>query len=254
MRKKALIGCEYSGIVRDAFIRAGHDAISCDLLPTERPGPHIQGDIRKVLGGGQYDMLIVFPPCTFICSSGLHWNKRRPERAVQTEEALQFVADLMNAPVPLKSLENPIGCISTRIVKMEHEVIPGYSGPTAEGTKYRVLPVSTKSGLAPSQIIQPWQFGHAESKATCLWLQGLPILQSTKIADFENYRCRCGNVFPESLGKYGCCDGPAKPLWNNQTASGQNKIGPSADRWKERSKTYEGIAEAMASQWGKYLL
>lgn len=193
---KVLIACEFSGTVRDAFIRAGHDAMSCDLLPTESPGPHYQGDVRDIISSG-WDLMVAHPPCTYLCSSGLHWNKRRPERERETEIALEFVRLLMGAPIPRIAIENPIGCISSRIRK-------------------------------PVQIIQPWQFGHPESKATCLWLKGLPALKPT-------------NVLAT----------PATGRWNNQTMSGQNKISPSQARWKLRSKTYQGIADAMASQWGK---
>lgn len=169
--------------------------MSCDLLPTDVPGPHYQGDVRNVLGDG-WDIMIAHPPCTFLCSSGLHWNKRRPERAVETESALVFVRLLLDCDIPKIALENPIGCISSRIRK-------------------------------PDQTIQPWQFGHPESKATCLWLKGLPALTPT-------------NILPK----------PASGRWENQTASGQNKLPPSKDRWKIRSETYAGIAEAMAEQWG----
>ena len=193
---KVLVACEYSGTVRDAFIRLGHDAMSCDLLFTDAPGPHYQGDVRNILNDG-WDLMIAHPPCTYLCSSGLHWNKRRPERAAQTEQALQFVRFLLDANIPRIALENPIGCISTRIKK-------------------------------PDQTIHPWQHGDPESKATCLWLKGLPLLQPT-------------NVLPL----------PESGRWANQTASGQNKLGPSADRWKIRSQTYQGIANAMATQWGK---
>lgn len=192
---KVLIACEYSGTVRDAFIRLGHDAMSCDLLPTDAPGPHYQGDVREILNDG-WDLMIAHPPCTYLCSSGLHWNKRRPERAAQTEEALQFVQLLLDANIPKIALENPIGCISTRIRK-------------------------------PDQTIHPWQHGDPESKATCLWLKGLPLLEPS-------------NVLPL----------PESGRWANQTPSGQNKLGPSADRWKIRSQTYQGIANAMAQQWG----
>lgn len=192
---KVLVACEFSGAVRDAFIACGHDAMSCDLLPAEAPGPHYCGDVRDVLDQG-WDLMIAHPPCTYLAVSGLHWNKRRPERAAFTEQALEFVQLLLNAPVPMIALENPIGCISTRIRK-------------------------------PDQIIQPWQFGHDASKATCLWLKNLPLLQPT-------------DVLP----------GGSKARRANQTASGQNKLPPSADRWKLRSLTYPGIAEAMAAQWG----
>ena len=195
---RVLVACEYSGIVRDAFLARGHEAMSCDLLPTDVPGPHHQGDVGALIEETwfEWDLLIAHPPCTYLCGSGLHWNKRRPERAEKTEEALRFVELLMGAPIPRVALENPIGCISTRICK-------------------------------PTQIIQPWMFGHADSKATCLWLTGLPPLRPT-------------NILPK----------PASGRWENQTASGQNKLGPSPTRWKERSTTYAGIAAAMADQWG----
>jgi hypothetical protein len=143
--------------------------------------------------------MIAHPPCTYLCSSGLHWNKRRPERVQQTEKALEFVRLLMDARIPRIAIENPIGCISTRIRK-------------------------------PDQIIQPWQFGHDASKATGLWLKGLPLLAPTALV--------AGRVV----------DG--KRRWANQTDSGQNRLPPSADRWKLRSATYQGIANAMAAQWG----
>lgn len=192
---RVLIACEYSGTVRDAFLALGHDAMSCDLLPTESPGPHYQGDVFDVIDQG-WDLMVAHPPCTYLCSSGLHWNTRRPERAQQTEDALAFVLRLMAAPIPRWAIENPVGCLSTRIRK-------------------------------PDQIIQPWQFGHPESKTTCLCPQALAPLTPT-------------NVLPK----------PASGRWDNMTASGQNKLPPSADRWKIRSKTYKGIAEAIAAQWG----
>lgn len=184
---KVLVACEFSGVVRDAFIRRGHDAISCDLLPTEQPGPHYQGDVLNIIDDA-WDMMIAFPPCTYLCSSGLHWNTRRPERERETGKALAFVSQLMNAPIERISIENPIGCISTRIRK-------------------------------PDQIIQPWMFGHGETKATCLWLKNLPSLVPTDVVEGRD-------------GK----------VW---------RMPPSADRWKLRSKTYTGIADAMAEQWGK---
>lgn len=193
---RVLIACEFSGTVRDAFIANGHDATSCDLLASDTPGPHIQGDVRQVICGGGYDLLIAHPPCTYLCSSGLHWNTRRPERAALTEEALEFIRVLLDAPIQAIALENPIGCISSRIRK-------------------------------PDQIIHPWQFGHDAAKATCLWLKNLPPLVPT-------------DELP----------GGRAARRANQTASGQNKLGPSADRWKLRSLTYPGIAAAMARQWG----
>jgi hypothetical protein len=192
---RILVACEFSGTVRDAFRALGHDAVSCDLLPTEAPGPHIQGDVLDVLGDG-WDCLIAFPPCTYVCGSGLHWNKRVPGRAALTEAAIEFARKLLDAPIPRVALENPIGCLSTRIRK-------------------------------PDQIIQPWQFGDDASKATCLWLRGLSLLVPT-------------DELP----------GGRKARRANQTPSGQNKLGPSADRWKLRSITYPGIAAAMAAQWG----
>jgi hypothetical protein len=188
-----LVACEFSGIVRDAFIARGHDAISCDLLPSDSSGPHYQGDVRDLLSVCEFDLMIAHPPCTYLCSSGLHWNTKRPERAAQMEEALDFVRLLLDAPIPKIALENPIGCISSRIRK-------------------------------PDQIIQPWMFGHDASKATCLWLKGLPPLISTDVIIADRY--------------------------SNQTESGQNNLGPSKDRWKLRSLTYFGIAKAMAEQWG----
>lgn len=192
---KILVGCERSGIVRDAFLRLGHDACSCDLVPTEVPGPHIVDDILTVMHFG-WDMMVAFPDCTFVCGSGLHWNKRRPERQAKTDAAVEFFRKLLNAPIKRIALENPVGCLSTRIRK-------------------------------PDQIIQPWQFGDDASKATCLWLIGLPLLVPT-------------NVLP----------GGRKARRANQTPSGQNKLGPSPTRHIDRARTYPGPANAMAEQWG----
>ena len=194
---RVLVACEYSGTVRDAFRARGHDAMSCDLLPTDAPGPHYQGDVCDILGDG-WDLMIAHPPCTYLCSSGLHWNKRVPGRAQMTEDALDFVRLLLDAPILRIALENPIGCIGTRIRKAD-------------------------------QTIQPWQFGHDASKATCLWLKNLPLLTPTAIVE-----PRIAN---------------GKKRWANQTDSGQNRLPPSDDRWKIRSETYVGIAEAMANQW-----
>ena len=192
---RVLVACEFSGTVREAFAARGHDAWSCDVLPTEIPGQHFQGDVLSVLHDG-WDLMIAHPPCTYLASSGLHWNTKRPERAAMTEAAMRFVLELANCHIPRIAIENPIGCLSTRWRK-------------------------------PDQIIQPWQFGHDASKATCLWLKGLPCLQPT-------------NVLP----------GGKTARRANQTASGHNKLPPSADRWKQRSVTYRGIADAMADQWG----
>jgi hypothetical protein len=198
---KVLVACEYSGAVRDAFLKRGHDAISCDILPTDVEGPHYQGDVMDILYDG-WDLMIAHPPCTYLCSSGLHWNKNNPVRAELTEEALEFVRTLLKAPIPKIALENPVGVITTRIRK-------------------------------PTQYIHPYYFGHNESKKTGLWLKGLPLLMATK------------RVPPRVV------DGSRR--WDNQTDSGQNVLGPSEDRWKIRSKTYIGVAEAMADQWGSFI-
>jgi hypothetical protein len=199
MSMRVLVACEFSGVVRRAFRAKGHDAWSLDLLPCDGTSDyHIVGDVLDHLNDG-WDMMIAFPPCTYLCGSGIHWNKRRPERQKLTDEALEFVKKLLDAPIPKIALENPVGVISSRIRK-------------------------------PDQIIQPYEFGHDASKRTCLWLQGLPNLVPTEY------------VTPRIV------DG--RKVWGNQTPSGQNKLGPSADRWKLRSITYEGIAKAMAEQWG----
>lgn len=189
---RVLVACEYSGRVRDAFAAIGHDAWSCDLLPSDAGGDHYQGDMFNIINDG-WDLMIAHPPCTYLASSGLHWNKRRPERAALTEESIDFVKRIMDAPIPRIAVENPIGCLSSRVRK-------------------------------PEQIIHPWWFGEDASKATCLWLKNLPLLTPTDIIKKARYA--------------------------NQTASGQNNLGPSPDRWKIRSTTYMGIANAMASQWG----
>jgi hypothetical protein len=179
------VACEFSGIVRDAFIARGHEAISCDLLPSERPGPHIQGDVMPVAWGGGWDLMIVHPPCTHLAVSGARWFK---EKRDEQEWALAFVRCLIDVPsIPRIALENPVSIISSRIRK-------------------------------PDQIIQPWQFGHGEVKATCLWLKGLPKLTPTNIVDGRTARV--------------------------------HRMAPGPDRWKERSRTLQGIADAMADQWG----
>jgi hypothetical protein len=197
---KILIACETSATVRDAFRKLGHDAWSCDILPCDiGPEYHIQGDAIEAAYGHEWDMMIAHPPCTYLSSSGLHWNRKRPERAALTEQAASFALKLANAPIRRKAIENPIGRLSTAWRK-------------------------------PNQIIQPHQFGHDASKATCLWLENLEPLVPTK------------HVEPRMVS--------GKPRWANQTDSGQNRLAPSPDRWKERSKTYQGIADAMANQWG----
>ena len=190
---RVLVACEYSGRVREAFRQRGHEAWSCDLLPSDDDSPHhIRGDALEVINDG-WDLMIAHPPCTYLAVSGLHWNKRVEGRAAKTEEALQFVQALLDAQVERIALENPVSCISTRIRK-------------------------------PDQIIQPWQFGHDASKKTCLWLKNLEPLKPTEVIIKDRYA--------------------------NQTASGQNKLPPSKDRWKRRSTTFQGIANAMAEQWG----
>ncbi len=180
---RVLVACEFSGTVRDAFRAAGHDAMSCDLLPTEAPGPHYQGDVRDVLDDG-WDLMIAHPPCTHLAVSGARWFK---DKRQEQEDALAFVRLLMDAPVPRIAIENPVSVISSRIRK-------------------------------PDQIIQPWQFGHGETKATCLWLKGLPALVPTHVVEGREARV--------------------------------HRLPPSADRWKLRSVTYPGIAAAFAAQWG----
>lgn len=180
---RVLIACEYSGTVRDAFKKAGHDAWSCDLLPTEVPGKHYEGDVFDIIGDG-WDLMIAHPPCTHLAVSGARWFNEKSE---QQEDALEFVRCLMLADVPRIAIENPISIISSRIKK-------------------------------PDQIIQPWMFGHGETKATCLWLKNLPPLRPTNIVEGREQR-----------------------IW---------LMPPGPDRWKERSRTFKGIAEAMAHQWG----
>jgi len=218
---RVLIACEYSGTVRDAFRALGHDAMSCDLLPTDVPGPHYHGDVRDVLGDG-WDLMIAHPPCTYLSASGMHWTRRGLRDPQLTEDALWFVRLLMDAPIPRIAVENPVSVISSRIRK-------------------------------PDQIIQPWMFGHDASKATCLWLKGLPKLNPTEIVE-PRLVC-CGRELPADVGAYGCpnCCGDkrARERWGNQTDSGQNRLGPSPDRWKIRSATFPGIAAAMADQWSK---
>lgn len=182
---RVLVACEYSGRVRDAFNAMGHEAMSCDLLPTDSPGPHYQGDVRDVLYQG-WDLLVAHPPCTHLAVSGARHFEAKRASGVQ-DEALDFVRLLLDAPIEKIALENPISIISSRIRK-------------------------------PDQIIQPWQFGHGETKATCLWLKNLPPLKPTNVVSGRENRV--------------------------------HKMPPSEDRWKKRSTTYEGIAHAMAMQWG----
>lgn len=198
---RILVACEFSGVVREAFRAEGHEAWSCDLLPSEIPGHHLQGDVLQQLDRG-WDLLIAFPPCTYLCSSGMHWTTRGLRDPQHTLDAMAFVRRLWEAQIPRICLENPIGILSTRLTK-------------------------------PSQIIQPHQFGHDASKSTCLWLKNLPLLTPTQ------------HVPPRLVVK----QGKTMLRWANQTDSGQNVLGPSADRWALRSITYPGIARAMATQW-----
>ena len=228
---KVLVACEYSGRVRDAFIAQGHDAMSCDILPTDSPGPHYQGDIRDVIGGG-WDLMIAHPPCTYLTIAAEWAYKDEQKKRIKPgtligaarrqarEEAIEFVMMLADADIPRIVIENPVGVLSSRWRK-------------------------------PDQFIQPYEFGDDASKKTCLWLKGLPPLRPTGYVE-PRVVC-CGSVI-ESGDKYGCpnCCGEniARPRWGNQTDSGQNKEPPGKDRWKIRSTTWQGWADAMAAQWG----
>lgn len=194
IKLRVLVACEFSGIVRDAFASKGHTAWSCDILPTERPGNHYQGDIRDILCG-DWDLIVAHPPCTHLAVSGARYFKAKREDGRQ-QTAIDFFMHFAKAKCMKIAIENSVGIMSTAYRK-------------------------------PDQIIQPWQFGHPESKRTCLWLKGLPKL-----------------VFKNILKL------PPSGRWDNQTPSGQNKLAPSVDRAKLRSRTYENIAKAMAAQWG----
>lgn len=195
---KILIACEFSGTVRDAFAANGHDAISCDLLPSDLPGAHYQGDVLDILNDG-FDMMVAHPPCTYLCCSGLFRNKTSLERSEKTLLALEFVNNLLTADIEKICLENPVGRINTAIRR-------------------------------PDQYIQPYNFGEDASKKTGLWLKNLPKLTPSQY---------CAPRMANNLHR-----------WSNQTDSGQNRLPPSKDRWKLRSQTYQGIADAMACQWG----
>lgn len=182
---KVLVACEFSGIVRDAFRALGHDAYSCDLLPCEKgPDNHYQCDVREIIGK-DWDLMIAHPPCTHLAVSGARWFKNKKKEQM---DSLEFVKWLLNVPVPKIALENPVSIISSHIRK-------------------------------PDQIIQPWQFGHGETKATCFWLKNLPKLMPTNIVDGRQPRT--------------------------------HYVPPGPDRWKERSRTMQKIANAMADQWGR---
>ena len=190
---KVLIACEFSGIVREAFAKLGHDVTSCDLLPSDIPGNHYQGDVKDIINNG-WDLMIAHPPCTHLAVSGAkHFYKKQKEQA----EALDFVKLLLNAPIEKIALENPVSVISSKIRK-------------------------------PDQIVQPYWFGHEATKTTCLWLKNLPKLYATNMVDKgKRHITKSGKSLPD---------------WYN--------LPPSADRWKKRSTTFQGLADAMAQQWG----
>jgi len=227
---RVIVACEFSGIVREAFRKRGFDAWSCDLLPTEIPGQHIQDDVLRHLDEG-WDLMIAHPPCTYLANSGVRWlSENNPrtgelykERYCKMQEAAKFFNTLLNADIPHICIENPIQHQSARFLIRHYD-----------------------------QIIQPWRFGYDASKATCLWLKGLPKLKPTKLIE-PHYRCRCGYRFEYELGKYGCpnCCGEktAKLVFGNQTPSGQNNEPPGENQAKNRSRTFQGVAEAMATQW-----
>ena len=195
---RVLVACEYSGRVRDAFIRRGHEAMSCDILPTDVPGLHYQGDVRDILGDG-WDLMVAHPPCTYMTNSGVTWLHKDPTRWAKLDDAAAFFKMLLDAPIEKIAVENPI----------MHKY-----------AKERI------GGVKQTQVVQPWMFGHTEQKATCLWLKNLPPLVPTN-------------------------DVKAKMLQlPDNERQRLHYLPPSADRWKLRSTTYMGIAEAMADQWG----
>jgi len=206
---RILVACEFSGTVRDAMTARGHSAVSCDLLPSETPGHHHQGDVREILGDG-FDMMIAHPPCQYLAASQL-WRCQPkhdadyPARQQKSDEALEFVRDLMAAPIPRQAIENPVSRIGTAI-------------------------------RPASQYVQPYEFGHDASKNTGLWLENLPKL----VADPADY-------VPHRLVRY---KGKLVKRWGNQSPCGADNKSPGPDRWKLRSKTFQGIADAMADQWG----
>jgi hypothetical protein len=191
---KILVACEFSGIVRDAFIARGHQAVSCDIIPSMRSGPHLQTDVLSILNDG-WDLMIAHPPCTYLCSSGARWWKTRQK---EQKAAISFVKKLMKAPIPKIAIENPVGILSSSIRK-------------------------------PEQIIQPFHFGHPVIKTTCLWLKNLPKLDSTNIVTPKIVTLKTGARFSE---------------WDYKISMNHK------ERSKLRSITFEGIAQAMAEQWG----
>jgi len=204
MKLRVLVACEYSGSVRDAFRALGHDAMSCDLLPTDIPGPHYQGDVFDIIEEG-FDIMVAHPPCTHLAVSGARWFKHKQK---EQKEALEFVQRLMDAPIPHIAIENPVSIISSRIRK-------------------------------PEQIIQPWMFGDPFQKTTCLWLKNLPGLEPTKIVDK-------GEFFEWTDKKTG--KKKRQAVWYKEAWSKGDL------RWKIRSKTFQGIADAMADQWSKHVV
>ena len=203
---RVLIACEFSGIVRDAFIARGHDAMSCDLLPTEKPGPHYQGDVLDIINDG-WDMMIAHPPCTFLSYAAIkYWN--RPGRAEKREGALQFFLTLYRAPILKIAIENPVGYPNSVFRK-------------------------------PDQIVKPYYYGEAEQKNICLWLKGLPHLYHAKEKDLFNDKTHIEKPSPTYIDKSG------KPRYFTDAISGLSK-----DAQKNRSRFFQGIADAMASQWG----
>lgn len=210
---RALVGCERSGAVRDELIKRGCNAWSCDLAESENGGNHLVGDVMKWLQEMDWHLLIAHPPCTYVCGSGMHWTTRGLRDPKLTADAIRFAEQLWVADVPFICIENPVGVLSTR----------SWLGK-------------------PQQIIQPYEFGDDASKKTCLWLKGLPPLVKDPAKRVAGRLVE----WPKGSGKM-------VERWSNQTDSGQNKLGPSDDRWMERSRTYPGIAAAMAEQWVKFL-
>lgn len=188
---KVLVACEFSGRVRDAFRRRGHRALSCDLLPSESPGPHFQGDVRRCLDELDWDLIIAHPPCTYLCQSGVRWLHERPERWDSLVEAVDFFRLFLDADAPRVAVENPI--------------MHGYARDLLDGRRFDFS-------------VQPWMFGDPERKRTCFWTRNLPPLRSTQVVE------------------------PTRSTVHNQW--------PGPDRWRIRSRTFPGLAEAMADQWG----
>lgn len=191
---RVLVACEYSGRVRDAFIAAGHDAISCDLLPTEKPGPHVQSDVTEMLGQ-PWDLVIAHPPCTYLANSGVRWLHTDAGRWQKMKEAAAFFLACLNANAPLIAVENPV------MHRYGRDLV----------------------GRGPDFTIQPWQFGDDFKKRTCFWTRGLPRLVPTSDMDGATARAEC------------------------------HLLAPGPERWRNRSRTYPGIAQAMADQWGKII-